>query len=223
MAGVTNKFSAGDAVTAAPVNANFTDLQGLTTAIQPSSVLVGNLFGSHISIAFPPREFAFMESPLGASISNVGKCYLVGSNGIMLGPAGPPTNVPFSDIGNDDIVIVSATAWFRWSNPLATAVALDEPEIGVLTLEAGAPGTEAVLVSGADGAARTFSGLHQGGPAVGPFGYDSALEWEVSLDWMFQATLPAVPNPQNITLFVNGMSQFTTCRAAAIHVYVVKR
>ena len=221
MAGVTNKFSAGDAVTAAPVNANFTDLQGLTTAIQPSSVLVGNLFGSHISIASPPREFASMESGLGLSVSNVGKCYLVGSNGIMLGPAGPPTNVPFSDIGNDDIVIVSATAWFTWTNPPPSVA--DEPEIGVLTLEAGIPGTEAVLVSGADGAARTFSGLHQGGPAVAPLGYGSELKWEVSLDWMFQATFPAVPDPRNITLFVNGMSQFTTCRAAAIHVYVVKR
>ena len=216
MSGVSFRFSAGDAIDRATVNQNFSDLATATSTIRPTSVMDGQIHSSLISPSAPSALKAFYHHEFSGAINSTGggtKDPIVGSNA-----AG---GVQIAAIGNDDVVLISSVAEFTYTNPV-TAPAGMPFDVGGLSLEGGQPGTNAPIPgSGADLAARTIETLHG---LNGAGKYDQTLYACVHMEWLFQATLPAVPDNQYLTLYWQGNGNLDPfISAAGIYVYIIKR
>jgi len=230
MAGVTNKFEVGDPILRAEVNQNFTDLATLSSNITPGMVMDGAIFAQHIDATQGLKDFD------SAIVTGVNITPIVGAQAVVGSNAGAYT--PFSIVGNGDVVLVSAYAEVVLHNPIATATApINVPNLSTLSIKIGAAADPPAILQGAGGVdqcQRTFDGLHMWGAANGPaFGYGQAAfigdigdpTFMLHLAWMFQATLPAVPTPQAITLYTTSGSlrPGVTITDAGLFVAVVKR
>lgn len=215
MSGVSFKFSPGEAIARANVNQNFADLVTASSTIEPSTVLDGSILPIHISTTAGSVLKDFYQHKRSVSVAAAGaKTPVAGSNATG--------GAQITQIGDKDVVLVSAFAEFKYNNPLASAAALAY-DIGTLSIDMGAPAANVPIpgAGGVDSCSRLYETQH----GVNGGKYDSIVKTTCQLDWLFQAVFPHANNPQYITIYWHPpvTNANLTCTSAGVYVYIIKR
>jgi len=215
MSGVSFKFIPGEAITRATVNQNFTDLVTASSTIEPSAVLDGTILPVHINPTDATVLKDFYQHKREVSVAAAGaKTPIAGSNATG--------GAQITQVGNNDVILVSAFAEFEYNNPLAAAVFLAY-DIGTLSIDSGIPAAN-VPIPG-DGGVDSCSRIYETQHGVNGGKYDSIVRTTCQLDWTFQAVFPHANSPQYITLYWHPpvTNANLTCTSAGVYVYIIKR